>query len=162
VARTICLQQLTLAPRTRAQLAAVLRSRSVPAEVADAVITRLQEVGLVDDEAYAQAWVESRHRGRGLGRAALALVLRTRGVAPADAATALEKIDRERELARARELVTRRLPSVRGLEPAAQFRRLGGMLARKGYPSSVVYAVVREALAEAGAGDPDGTEPLDG
>jgi regulatory protein len=161
VARTICLQQLTLAPRTRVQLAAVLRRRAVPGEVAQAVIARLEEVGLVDDAAYAQARVESRHRGRGLARAALAHELRTRGVAAVDAGPALETIDRDRELATARELVASRLPALRGLDPAVRFRRLAGLLARKGYPPSVVYPVVREALAVHGDDALDAAGPVD-
>src|SRR5690348_9385137 len=81
VARALCLRLLTVAPRTRAQLAAALARRGVPAEAADAVLGRLTDVGLVDDQAFAAAWVSSRHLGRGLGRRALSAELRVRGVA---------------------------------------------------------------------------------
>ncbi|MFC7732812.1 regulatory protein RecX [Actinomadura keratinilytica] len=66
-AREICLRMLTAAPRTRAQLADALRRKKVPDEVAERVLGRFTDVGLIDDEAFAQAWVQSRHRGRGLG-----------------------------------------------------------------------------------------------
>jgi regulatory protein len=147
VARTICLQQLTAAPRTRAQLATVLGKRGIPDDIAEAVLTRLCDVGLIDDAAYAEAWVESRHRGRGLAKAALARELRTRGVSSLDSQAALDSVDHERELVTARQLVARRMASTRGLEPAVRVRRLAGLLARKGYPPGVVYPVVREALA---------------
>jgi regulatory protein len=146
VARAICLRQLTVAPRTRVQLAGVLARRGVPADVSVAVLDRLGEVGLIDDGAYARAWVESRHARRGLSRRALAQELRQRGVTDDDAAAALQNIDGDRELAAARELVRRRPASVRRLEPDRQVRRLAGMLARKGYPAGVVQRVVREAL----------------
>jgi len=70
-ARAICLRLLALQPRTRAELAAALESRGVPADAAAAVLSRFDEVGLIDDTAFADAWVETRHRGRGLGRRAL-------------------------------------------------------------------------------------------
>ena len=64
VARTIALQQLGFGPRTRAQLEQVMARRNVPEEAARRVLERFSEVGLVDDAAYASAWVESRHTGR--------------------------------------------------------------------------------------------------
>ena len=36
-----------------------------------------------------------------------------------------------------------------GLDPQVQARRLAGVLGRKGYPPSVVYAVVRDAVNNA-------------
>ncbi|HEY2306223.1 MAG TPA: regulatory protein RecX, partial [Streptosporangiaceae bacterium] len=70
-ARAICLRLLTAGPRTRAQLATALRKRRIPDEVAEAVLSRFTEVGLIDDAAFARAWVESRHHSRGLARRAL-------------------------------------------------------------------------------------------
>jgi regulatory protein len=66
LARRICLRLLTAAPRSRAQLAAELRRRRVPAEAAEAVLGRFADAGLIDDAAFARAWVESRHHSRGL------------------------------------------------------------------------------------------------
>src|SRR6202020_3376559 len=70
-ARQVCLRLLTLAPRTRAQLADALRKRGIPDSVADEVLGRLADVGLIDDAAFARAWVESRHHSRGLAGRAL-------------------------------------------------------------------------------------------
>ena len=82
-ARQICLRLLTLAPRTRAQLAAALRKRGIPDDAADAVLDRFADVGLIDDAAVARAWVESRHYSRGLAgralRAELKQAIRLRG-----------------------------------------------------------------------------------
>ena len=154
VARAICLRQLTLAPRTRAQLAEKLHERGVPEEAAERVLDRFAEVGLVDDAAYAEAWVRSRHSGRGLARRALAHELRGRGVADETVAEAVERLAPEEELETARALVARRLPGTHGLSPEARTRRLAGMLARKGYPAGVVWRVVGEAVAA----DVDGAE----
>jgi regulatory protein len=71
VARQICLHQLEFAPRTRAELAAVLRNKGIEDDVADEVLRRFTEVGMIDDAVFAQMWVTSRHRGRGLAGRAL-------------------------------------------------------------------------------------------
>jgi regulatory protein len=149
VARLICLRQLTTAPRTRAQLAATLRRRGVPQDAANAVLGRFAEVGLIDDAMFADAWVESRHHGRGLGRRALAAELNQRGVERSDIQAAVAKLSPATELATARALVERRLDSTTGRPVQVRVRRLAGMLARKGYPPGMAYRVVREALEQA-------------
>ena len=93
IARAIALRRLTSAPQTRAQLAEAMARRGVPDEVADRVLDRFEEVRLVDDAAYAQAWVTSRVAGRGLARRALRHELSARGVSPADVASALDALD---------------------------------------------------------------------
>jgi regulatory protein len=146
VARAICLRQLTAGPRSRAQLAAVLARRNVPSAAAEQVLDRFAEVGLVDDAEFARAWVESRHRGRGLSRRALEHELHTKGVGQADRDAALAAVDRDSEAEAARRLVDRKLRGTRGLDPAVRTRRLAGMLARKGYPPGVALRAVRDAL----------------
>lgn len=150
VARAICLRLLAAAPRSRAQLAGALRRRRVPDVAAETVLDRLTEVGLVDDAALATAWVQSRHRGRGLARRALAAELRQRGVEAETVAAAVQTLDTDDELQTARALVARRLPATADLPKEVRARRLTGLLARKGYPGAIAGQVVREALAAAG------------
>ena len=147
VARTIVLRRLTAAPRSRAQLADDLAARDVPDEVAERVLDRFTEVGLVDDAAFAATWVRSRHATRGLSRRALSHELRSKGVDDETVAAAVEEIDGDAEEATARALVGRRLAATRGLAPEARLRRLVGQLARKGYPGGLALRVAREALA---------------
>jgi regulatory protein len=147
VARAILLRKLTAAPRTRAQLAGDLASRDVPEEVAGRVLDRFEDVGLVDDAAFAEAWVRSRHSGRGLSRRALRHELRSKGVDDATAEEAVAAVDDEAELAAARRLVQRRLPGTRALAREVRTRRLVGQLARKGYGGGLAMQVVRAALA---------------
>jgi regulatory protein len=149
-ARAICLRLLTGTPRTRKQLADALRKREIPEEVAEEVLSRFEEVGLIDDSAFADAWVESRHHGRGLARRALAQELRTKGVDSTLIDEAVSQLDSEQEEATARELVARRLRATRGLDRDKRLRRLAGMLARKGYPEGMALRVVRQALEEEG------------
>lgn len=149
-ARQICLHQLEHAPRTRAELAAVLRRKGVEDDVAEQVLSRFAEVGMIDDALFAQMWVTSRHRGRGLASRALSQELRRKGVADEQVAEAVATLDPEVELATARALVDRRLRTTTGMPTDARVRRLAGMLARKGYPAGVAFRVVKEALAAEG------------
>ncbi|KFK85046.1 recombinase RecX [Streptomyces sp. JS01] len=156
-ARNICLRLLTGTPRTRKQLADALRKREIPDEAAEEVLARFEDVGLIDDAAFAGAWVESRHHGRGLARRALVRELRTKGVDSAVIDEAVGQLDPDREEETARELVARKLRSTRGLDRDKRLRRLAGMLARKGYGEGMALRVVRQALEEEG----EDTEGLD-
>lgn len=149
-ARAICLRLLTGTPRTRKQLADALRKRQIPDDAAEEVLSRFEEVGLINDGAFADAWVESRHHGRGLARRALARELRTKGVDSTVIDEAVSQLDSEQEEATARELVDRKLRSTRGLDRDKRLRRLAGMLARKGYSEGMALRVVRQALEEEG------------
>ncbi|MDG4767072.1 regulatory protein RecX [Solwaraspora sp. WMMD406] len=159
-ARDICLRQLAARPRTRAELATVLRRRGISDDVAQSVLQRYDEVGMIDDAAFASAWVTSRHHGRGLARRSLAVELRQRGVDPETAREALDGLDEATEQSTARELVDRKLRTIHG-PPVAVFRRLVGMLARKGYSAGVAVPVVRAALAAQSAEAADFTASVD-
>ncbi|KPC83860.1 MULTISPECIES: recombination regulator RecX [Streptomyces] len=156
-ARAICLRLLTGTPRTRRQLADALRKREVPEEAAEEVLARFEDVGLIDDSAFAAAWVESRHHSRGLARRALARELRTKGVDSTVIDQAMDQLDADQEEETARALVARKLRATRGLERDKRLRRLAGMLARKGYPEGLALRVVRQALEEEGE-DPGALE----
>ncbi|MFJ1795981.1 regulatory protein RecX [Kitasatospora griseola] len=145
-ARDICLRLLTGAAKSRKQLADALRRKEIPDEVADQVLSRLEEVGLIDDAAFAEAWVESRHAVRGLSRRALAQELRTKGVTGETAERALLQVDADDETDAARALVERKLRSTAGLDRDVRMRRLVGVLARRGYSEGLAFRVVREAL----------------
>lgn len=146
----MCLRLLTAAPRTRAQLDQALRRRRVPQSAADAALDRLAGAGLIDDAAFARAWVDTRHRGRGLARRALTAELRQRGVDEGDVRAAVADLRPEQEAAAARRLVEAKLAATRGRPLATRMRRLTGLLARKGYPAGMAYRVIREALEQEG------------
>ena len=150
-AREICLRLLTFAPRTRAELAGALRARGIPSAVADEVLGRFADVGLIDDAVFARAWVESRHYSRGLAGRALSLELKRRGVDDEDIREAVAELGPDAEAAPAKRLVEQKLASTAGLPPEVRTRRLAGMLARKGYPAGLAFRVIREAIEAEGA-----------
>jgi len=143
VARAICLKLLTMSPKSRAQLAEALAAKGVPDA---AVLDRYTEVGLIDDAAFAEAWVTTRQSGRGLATRALAQELHRKGIDKDTAGQALATLDPDAEEESARALVMKRLRSMASLEPHVATRRLLGMLARRGYPPEVALRVIRESL----------------
>jgi len=160
VARKILLDQLTGRARTRSELAEKLRKRNVPQDIAERLLTRFEEVGLIDDSAFAHDWIAQRQSGRGLAKRALALELKRKGVDDEVAQEALAEIEHDDEAEAAREQVRRKLRSMRGLEPEKATRRLVGMLARKGHSAGVAYRIVREELEAAGLEGLDAPEGL--
>lgn len=147
VARAIVLRQLAAAPRSRKQLEDKLAQRGCEPAVAAEVLDRMEQVGLVDDAAYAQMLVRSQQQGRGLARRGLAHELRKKGVPEEIARDALAtELSADGERARAEELVAKKLRTMSGLDRQVKTRRLAGMLARKGYPGELAYSVIREAL----------------
>lgn len=160
VARTILLDQLTGRARSRKELADKLAAKNVPGDVATRLLDRFEEVGLVDDEAFARSWIASRGSagpggGKGLAKRALAQELRRKGVDDETARDVLDEIDPADEEAAARALVRKKLRSLSRVDDTTATRRLVGMLARKGYGSGLSYAVVKDELAAAGREGPD-------
>lgn len=148
-ARALCLRLLTTRSRTRAELVAQLAKRGFPDQAAQAALVRLEAVGLVDDEDFAEQWVRSRQANAGKGKRALAAELRDKGVGEEVIAGALDGIDDGAERALAEQVVRRRLrrEALGGGEDAKVARRLVGMLARRGYSHGMATAVVADALA---------------
>ena len=151
VAKAICLRLLTGAARPRAALETALRQREIPEEVAAKVLDRFVEVGLIDDRAYAEAFVAAKHRDRALGVTALRTELRRKGVDEVTVDVAVQQVDPDAERDRARALISRRVDAAMGNGVQAARRRLVGLLARRGYSAELSCQVVDEALAEYGA-----------
>jgi regulatory protein len=140
------------------QLAQALSRSGVPAEAAEAVLGRFTDVGLIDDAAFARAWVESRHYSRGLSRRSLSAELRQRGIDAEEIREAVDALDPEQEVATARRLVEQKMAGTRGQLPEARARRAASLLARKGYPPGLVFRLIKEVLEQECSGEAIGFE----
>ncbi|MGO1973359.1 MAG: RecX family transcriptional regulator [Propionibacteriaceae bacterium] len=148
VARTIVLRKLTAQDRTRAELADALRAKDVPDAVSDRVLDRMEQVGLVDDARFAEAWVRSRQQRRSMSAMALRRELNRKGVDPELTDAAMAQVDPDDEYTAALALAERKFGSMGELAPDVVKRRLAGVLARRGFSSGLVWRVVREVLGE--------------
>ncbi|GAA4360623.1 regulatory protein RecX [Paeniglutamicibacter cryotolerans] len=148
-ARDIVLRQLTASAKSRDQLRRKLAEKEIPEDIAEQVLDRFEEVNLVDDTAFADAWVRGRARSRGLARSAIRRELRQKGIDDEQAEEALEQLTDEDEAQTARELVDKKLrsPSM-GADREREVRRLVGMLCRKGYGPGLAFRIVGEAWDE--------------
>ncbi len=157
-AREYLLRSLGAAPRTRHQLAQGLAKRDVGPELAERLLDRFTEVGLIDDAELARTLVRTRVAERHLSRRALAVELRRKGIGEEHARAALETVDDDLQEETARAFVASRIRRASSHDPVTRARRLVGALARKGYSAEVATRVVREALAadvDPAAGDED-------
>jgi regulatory protein len=150
-ARDICYALLTARARSRQELYDALLRKEISPGVAEVVLGKFDRAGLIDDAQFAEMWVRSRHTYNGLGRRALVMELRRKGVADEVVAEAVAAVDSEAEEERARELVRKRLRTLSGVDETTKIRRLVGALARKGYAEGLAYRVVRDELRAAGA-----------
>jgi regulatory protein len=140
------LRKLAARARTRHELAQALAAKQVPEAVSKSVLDGFQAAGLVDDAAFAADWVESRQGRRHLSAAALRRELQTKGVDSDHIDTALSAVDADDEYASALDLARRRQRSMDHLPREVQYRRLAGMLGRRGFGSSASARVLAEVL----------------
>jgi regulatory protein len=149
IARSIALRKLATRARTRHELDQALQAKNVPSSVRDAVLDRMQQAGLLDDASYAADWVSSRQQRRHLSRRALKRELEAKGVERNDIDAALHDVDLDSELTAARDLIERKQATMSGLAHHVQYRRLAGVLARRGFDTAVTVQVLNEVLGPA-------------
>jgi regulatory protein len=118
----------------------------------DAIVERLEGVGLLDEMAFAEFWVENREKFRPRGPMGLRYELRSKGVSEAIIERVLATVDVSDSAYRAASKKARQL---RHLDRATFSRKLVDYLARRGFE----YEVARETahrywaeLVESGEG----------
>lgn len=156
-AKTIVYNQLAYSAKTRGQLRKKLQAEGFDAELIEPLLDKFEAAKLIDDAEYAQSFVAQKSRTKKLSRAALRRELAERGVRGEEAENALAQRTDEQEREDAAELVRKKLRPGMDFSDRAEkdrvTRRLLGMLARRGYSSSVSMSVIREELAAYGAED---------
>jgi regulatory protein len=148
-ARNVVLYQLNRTIKSRKQLADILERREIPSEIAEAVLERFTEAGLIDDRRFAETLVANRRSARGLSRSALARDLSTKGVSPEIIDDVLSELTAEEDLATATKLAVKRIRGLMSHPRETRNRRLLGFLQRKGYSASIAFAAIKTAENEA-------------
>jgi regulatory protein len=143
-AKNVLLFQLSRSMKTRYQLANILKKREIPDEIAQAVLDRFTEAQLIDDAAFARAFVNSRLAISGKSKSVIARELKQKGVSADDAAAALDIIDPELENQTAYSVAKKRYQQLSSLEPEVRKRRLMGFLMRRGFSSGLTSRILRD------------------
>jgi len=163
-ARAIALHRLSARARSRVELKKDLVQRHVEESLADQIVARFIEVGLVDDESFAREWVASRRGPKSLSAARLKRELAGKGISPSVIDEALNEADgSEAEIAL--QLARRRAKSLIGKDRATMTRRLAAQLERRGFSQAIVRGAVIQAVDETmagGGGDGDDEDSRSG
>lgn len=146
VARAMGLRLLAARARTRQELREAMARRAVPDEAATRVLDRFAEVGLIDDGYFAQQWVASRQARRHLSRQRLRQELQRKGVDRDDIDLALSGVDATDELDAARALASKKLTALGRVDAPTRYRRLAGVLSRRGFSGGTIATVLSELL----------------
>ncbi len=142
---------LSYRPRSSAEVHKNLIKRGVPETLARETVERLQRSGLVNDEAFARAWVENRNTFRPRSRSVLKMELRQKGLSDETVQSVLsEQVDEEALALEAARKYARRLA---GLDWPDFRKKLGGFLARRGFSYTTLAPVVSEVWQESQTAD---------
>jgi regulatory protein len=146
---------LSFRPRSTAEIRQNLTKRGISESLVQETVARLQGSGLVNDEAFARAWVENRSEFRPRSRSALRMELRLKGLEDEVIQAVLEEqVDEEALALQAARKYVRRLA---GLEWPEFRQKLGGFLARRGFSYTTLSPVVSEVWKETQTADGGGT-----
>jgi len=140
---------LALRPRTRTELGGRLLGSGFAPDVVDAALSRLEELGLVDDLEYARSWVEQRVARRPLGGDALVEELAAKGIDRETAERAVAEVAGD-EGERAKAAAAALLPKVARRPLPDQCARLLHNLLRRGFAEEVAVEAVRAVLPPEG------------
>jgi regulatory protein len=144
------LNYLSYRPRSRAEVITYLRKRDVSESQIGVIVERLTRAGLLDDEAFAQFWVENRERFRPRGVRALRYELRGKGLDDEVIEQALASVDASASAYRA---ASRKARQWSQLDESTFRQKLVAFLARRGFDYSVAREVVERLWAELATGD---------
>lgn len=139
--------------RSRRQVAEMLDRGGYEAPEIEKTLTRLAELAILDDAAYALEVAKQGSR-KGRSRRLTGRDLGAQGIASVDAEQALNAIfTGDTADQKVEELARRKLDSLKRLPPEAQYRRLAGFLARRGHDHETVAQVCGRLLGDFGRSD---------
>jgi regulatory protein len=132
------LDYLAYRPRSSSEVTAYLRKRGLPAGGIEAVCSRLERAGLLDDQEFARFWVQNRERFHPRGAHALRYELQRKGVSAEIVDEALASLDSSASAYHAASQKARQLSH---LDRSTFERKLVEYLGRRGFE----YEVARDA-----------------
>jgi regulatory protein len=146
---------LSFRPRSSEEVRQNLRKRGCDEALTEETVSRLQNAGLLNDESFAQAWVENRNTFRPRSKSALRMELRRKGL---DEDVIQSVLDRDvDEEALAYEAARKQARRYAGLEWPGFRQKLGGFLARRGFSYTILAPVVSKVWEELQTADAGST-----
>ncbi len=143
---SVVMRRLNAAPRSRGELSKYLLAKDFDPTLIEKVLDRVSSIGYIDDVAYAQEWVRSRHRSRGLAPSVLKRELIDKDIDVEAVDAALEQLTSDETRERAYELAAKKYRSLMLVDYAVAVRRIASLLQRKGYPPGMCFQVAKETV----------------
>jgi regulatory protein len=144
------LNYLSYRPRSRWEVVTYLQGKGLPAEQVEGIVDRLEAAGLLDDEAFAQFWVENRGQFRPRGLRGLRYELQRKGISDAVIDRAVASVDASAGAYQAAASKARQLDH---LDRATFRRKLIEYLARRGFDYEIAQETAERCWVELTAGE---------
>lgn len=134
--------------RSEKEIRDYLAKKQAPSEIAERIIRQLYEYKLLNDEAFARAWVRSRARSRPRGKRLLEMELKQKGIEKDLIKKVLEEEGEELpdELTQAKSLIKKRIEKLQGAPRQEIYNKVGAFLARRGYGWDVIKRAIDDSL----------------
>lgn len=145
VAYQQALKLLSYRSRSQAEIEQNLRKRGTSEDVIDGVSQRLSQAGLLNDQNFAQSWIDNRSEFRPRSRRALSYELKQRGVDPETIEKSLSSLD-DQELAY--QAAIKKARRYQDLEWQVFRQKMSAFLGRRGFTYAVIGPVVSRVWAE--------------
>jgi regulatory protein len=149
------LKYLDFRPRTELEVRQKLAEQAVSEEVAEVVIERLKDNGLVNDARFAKMWVDNRSELRPRSERFLRYELQKRGISPQEINEALEEVDNEEMAYR---VATKQARKYKDLDRRVFRQKLTGYLAQRGFDYDICTQVIPRVWEELQGGEPSPNE----
>ena len=143
-AKGYALRLLKLRPRSTAELAAKMASKGYDAVLSVQVIDELTRLGLLDDEAFAKAWLQCR-LNKPMGFRRIAQELAEKGISKDSVRGYWDEVkENYDELEVVRTLVKKRARLYNNIDPLKRKKRVMDYLARRGFQLDIIMKVIKE------------------
>jgi regulatory protein len=142
-ARKYALRLLSYRGRSVKELEERLRKKGFPDEVVASIVSHLQQVGLLDDVALAEALKREAVTTKFLSQYGAKKVMLVRGISR-EIVDSMFNHDETEDVKNAKRLVDKKLKTIGNLPPEKIRRRLSYLLLRKGYSFEIIASVFKK------------------
>lgn len=148
-AQNYALNLLSFRARSEKEIAERMAQKGYELFIIDKTIAYLKEQGYINDKAFAEAFIKDKLELNGHGRNRIRWELYKKGVSRELVDELLEEVvTPDEEYEKAKMLAERKMKLWQKDSKPVQYRKLSGLLARKGYPFDLVSKVARELVYE--------------
>lgn len=143
----LTLRFLSFRPRSKKEIKEYLNRKKVDEEVANKIIQKLEELNFLNDEEFAKWLIEQRTNFKPRSSRLIKIELKQKGISE-------EIIDSQissggsgsmsNELEKAKKIVESKISKYKGLTKQEIFKKLGGVLARRGFS----YDIIKKSIDE--------------